>query len=148
MFRSQGPKGEQLYQKYVTEQVELLELEQGIQTEYNRQQEYLEKTVEGMKRKIHKDAHDHRGDFMRVMQENVSLIKEIKARKTTSQTVKGQPSKKEGKQGDRELEHQRDIISQLRSKMSVQNKELEKLRTQQSSRGGRQALPPVGAVFN
>ena len=36
----------QLYQKYVTEQVEPLELEQDIQTEYNRQREYLEKIVE------------------------------------------------------------------------------------------------------
>ena len=135
-------------------EIELLKaekLEQDIQTEYNRQREYLEKTVEGMKRKIHKDAEGHRGDFMRVMQENVSLIKEInelrreiKALKT-SQTAKGRPAKKEGKQGDRELEHQREIIAQLRSEMGEQNAELEKLRLQQSSRGGGMNLPSIGA---
>ena len=143
----------QLYQKYVTEQVEPLELEQDIQTEYNRQREYLEKTVEGMKRKIHKDAEGHRGDFMRVMQENVSLIKEInelrreiKALKTTSQTAKGRSSKKDGKQGGRELDHQREIIAQLRSEASEQSAELEKLRAQQSGRGGGMSLPPIGAA--
>ena len=106
-----------------------------------------------MKRKIHKDAEGHRGDFMRVMQENVSLIKEInelrreiKALKTTSQTAKGRSSKKDGKQGDRELEHQREIIAQLRSEASEQSAELEKLRAQQSGRGGGMSLPPIGAA--
>ena len=66
-----------LYQKHVTEQVDEQQIDEDIQKEYNRQREYLERSVESLKRKLHKDMELHRTDNMRIMQENVSLIKEI-----------------------------------------------------------------------
>eukprot|EP00753_Platysulcus_tardus_P007912 PLAT15528.5.p1 GENE.PLAT15528.5~~PLAT15528.5.p1 ORF type:complete len:1278 (+),score=785.91 PLAT15528.5:80-3913(+) len=47
------------------------------QREYNRQREYLEKSVESLKRKLAKDMQLHRNDRMRLMRENVALTKEI-----------------------------------------------------------------------
>merc|ERR1711865_1239159 len=48
-----------------------------IQREYNRQRDYLEKSVESLKRKLLKDSEVHRQDNMRILQENVALIREI-----------------------------------------------------------------------
>ncbi|CEM35943.1 unnamed protein product [Vitrella brassicaformis CCMP3155] len=66
-----------LYRKYVTQEVKKVELDADIQKEYNRQRDYLEKSVESLKRKLAKDSEVHRQDNMKVMQENVSLIREI-----------------------------------------------------------------------
>merc|ERR1719252_522320 len=60
-----------LHKKYVPNGVKRQELDQDIQ------KEYLEKSVESLKRKLQKDSEVHRQDNMRVMQENVSLIREI-----------------------------------------------------------------------
>merc|ERR1719375_971788 len=66
-----------LYKKYVPNGIRKQELDSDIQREYNRQREYLEKSVESLKRKLAKDSEVHRQDNMRIMQENVSLIREI-----------------------------------------------------------------------
>merc|ERR1712054_387290 len=66
-----------LYQRHVTEHSSSRELEADIQKEYNRQRDYLEKSVESLKRKLNKNMELHRNDNSRMMQENVSLIKEI-----------------------------------------------------------------------
>lgn len=44
------------------------DVEEDIQWEYNRQREYLEKTVDNLKRKLNKDMELHRTDNMRIMQ--------------------------------------------------------------------------------
>merc|ERR1711937_542850 len=54
-----------------------LDLDTDSQKEYNRQRTYLEKSVDSLKRKLAKDSEVHRIDNMRIMQENVSLIREI-----------------------------------------------------------------------
>merc|ERR1719265_1317247 len=66
-----------LYSKYVQTGVKKLELDTDSQEEYNRQRDYLEKSVDSLKRKLQKDSEVHRIDNMRIMQENVSLIREI-----------------------------------------------------------------------
>merc|ERR1712025_1525672 len=66
-----------LFKKYVPHGIKKQELDSDIQREYNRQREYLEKSVESLKRKLAKDSEVHRQDNMRTMQENVSLIREI-----------------------------------------------------------------------
>ncbi|KND04574.1 uncharacterized protein SPPG_00295 [Spizellomyces punctatus DAOM BR117] len=48
-----------------------------IQQEYARQREYLERTVASLRRKVTKDQSIHRADNVRIMAENVALIKEI-----------------------------------------------------------------------
>lgn len=77
-----------LYQKHVTDPIKPAELDEDIQKEYNRQREYLEKSVESLKRKLHKDMEMHRADNMRIMQENVSLIKEINELRREIKTLK------------------------------------------------------------
>lgn len=48
-----------------------------IQQEYSRQREHLERTVNSLRRKVTKDQSIHRADNVRIMAENVTLIKEI-----------------------------------------------------------------------
>merc|ERR1719454_86905 len=78
-----------LYRKYVQGGTKKLDLDTDQQKEYNRQRDYLEKSVDSLKRKLEKDSQVHRIDNMRIMQENVSLIREINALKheRTSQEV-------------------------------------------------------------
>jgi len=66
-----------LYTKHVLTPPQGAQVDQDIQKEYNRQRDYLEKTVDSLKRKLSKDMDLHKTDSMRIMQENVSLIKEI-----------------------------------------------------------------------
>lgn len=66
-----------LYKKYVPKGVKKQELDTDIQREYNRQRDYLEKSVDNLKRKLLKDSDVHRQDNTRVLQENVQLIIEI-----------------------------------------------------------------------
>merc|ERR550514_2407564 len=66
-----------IYRKYVQSEVKKIELDTDMQKEYNRQRDYLEKSVDSLKRKLEKDSKVHRIDNMRIMQENVSLIREI-----------------------------------------------------------------------
>ncbi|GAQ89010.1 hypothetical protein KFL_004790040 [Klebsormidium nitens] len=66
-----------LYQKHVTEAIKPVELDADILLEYGRQREYLERTVEGLKKKLTKDSEMHKVENGRIMMENVSLIKEI-----------------------------------------------------------------------
>merc|ERR1719281_1809273 len=61
-----------LHKKYVPNGVKRQELDQDIQKEYQRQKEYLEKSVESLKRKLQKDSEVHRQDNMRVMQVSAS----------------------------------------------------------------------------
>jgi len=66
-----------LYRKYVQGGAKRQDLDTDLQKEYNRQRDYLEKSVDSLKRKLEKDSQAHRIDNMRIMQENVSLIREI-----------------------------------------------------------------------
>uniref|UniRef100_A0A8B9PRZ5 Cilia and flagella associated protein 57 n=1 Tax=Apteryx owenii TaxID=8824 RepID=A0A8B9PRZ5_APTOW len=69
----------ELYTKYVhqTDMVETVELDTDLQQEYIRQREYLERNFATLKKKVVKESEIHRADYVRIMQENVSLIKEI-----------------------------------------------------------------------
>jgi len=66
-----------MYQRHVTESVASRAVEPDIAAEYTRQREYLEKSVESLKRKLAKNSELAKSDNMRMMQENVSLVKEI-----------------------------------------------------------------------
>lgn len=48
-----------------------------VQKEYNRQREYLEKSVDSLKRKLNKDMKMHQNDKMRLLRESVDLTNEI-----------------------------------------------------------------------
>ncbi|XP_052776281.1 cilia- and flagella-associated protein 57-like isoform X2 [Mya arenaria] len=67
-----------LYTKHVQEDItESASVDADIQKEYSRQREHLERSVASLRKKLAKDSEIHRADNVRIMQENVSLIKEI-----------------------------------------------------------------------
>ncbi|XP_006813560.1 cilia- and flagella-associated protein 57-like [Saccoglossus kowalevskii] len=68
----------QLYQKHVQDDTpESASVDADIQREYSRQRKHLEQSVSSLRKKLAKDTEIHRADNVRIMQENVSLIKEI-----------------------------------------------------------------------
>ncbi|XP_030351750.1 cilia- and flagella-associated protein 57 [Strigops habroptila] len=69
----------ELYTKYVQESdLEEIEIAQkDLQPECMRQREYLERNLAALKKKLVKNQETHRGAYMHIMQENMSLIKEI-----------------------------------------------------------------------
>lgn len=58
-------------------QPESARVDQDIQQEYSRQREHLERSVASLRKKLLKDTEIHRADNVRIMQENVTLIREI-----------------------------------------------------------------------
>merc|ERR1711957_100359 len=93
-----------LYKKYVPNGIKKQELDSDIQREYNRQRDYLEKSIESLKRKLLKDSDVHRQDNMRILQENVQLIKEINVLRKEIDGLK------------RERQQQRLDVSKLKSR--------------------------------
>ncbi|KAI6655110.1 WD repeat-containing protein 65-like [Oopsacas minuta] len=53
------------------------QFEVDAQDEYARQREHLERNVTALKKKLKKESEIHKSDNVRIMQENVTLIKEI-----------------------------------------------------------------------
>merc|ERR1711902_22827 len=49
----------------------------GVHEEFQRHRNYLERTVQGLQKKLVKDQAGFKKDSTRIMQENVALIKEI-----------------------------------------------------------------------
>uniref|UniRef100_A0A8C3K055 Cilia and flagella associated protein 57 n=1 Tax=Calidris pygmaea TaxID=425635 RepID=A0A8C3K055_9CHAR len=69
----------ELYSKYVqqSDAVEPEAVDIDLQQEYMRQREYLERNLAALKKKVVKNQDVHQASYMRIVQENVSLIKEI-----------------------------------------------------------------------
>lgn len=68
----------ELHEKHVHDDVvESIGVDTDIQKEYARQREHLERSVASLRKKLAKDTEIHRADNVRIMQENVMLIKEI-----------------------------------------------------------------------
>ncbi|XP_060629266.2 cilia- and flagella-associated protein 57 [Anolis sagrei] len=68
-----------IYEKYVQrmDMVEIVGVTTDLHQEYTRQREHLERNLATLKKKVTRDYEMHRADYVRIMQENVSLIKEI-----------------------------------------------------------------------
>merc|ERR1719484_236695 len=125
-----------LYSKYVQTGVKKLELDTDSQKEYNRQRDYLEKSVDSLKRKLQKDSEVHRIDNMRIMQENVSLIREINDLRREINFLKHervslQVSEKRAKAGS-QLEAQK---AGLEKELAAQREELRQLQMQVGAEG-------------
>merc|ERR1712216_559213 len=120
-----------LYRKYVQSTVRTLDLDTDAQKEYNRQRNYLEKSVDSLKRKLAKDSEVHRIDNMRIMQENVSLIREINDLRREINFLKHervslQMSEKRAKAGS-QIEAQK---AGLEKELAAQREELRQLQVQ------------------
>jgi hypothetical protein len=119
-----------LYWKYVQTSVKKLDLDTDMQKEYNRQRDYLEKSVDSLKRKLEKDSQAHRIDNMRIMQENVSLIREINDLRREINTLKHERTAQEmqaraqgssgggAKEAANEVASQRDQMDALKRTLS------------------------------
>ncbi|CAI9739315.1 ciliaflagella57-likeassociated and flagella-associated 57-like [Octopus vulgaris] len=67
-----------LYRKYVQDDItETVSVDADIQKEEHRQREHLNHTVTSLKRKLVTDSRIHRKENVKIMQENVHLIKDI-----------------------------------------------------------------------
>lgn len=66
-----------LYRKHLTSEVRPAEVDADILKEQTRQRDYLEKSVECLKKRLGKDSEMHRQDNVKLMQENAALICEI-----------------------------------------------------------------------
>merc|ERR1719243_263761 len=131
-----------IYRKYVQSEVKKIELDTDMQKEYNRQRDYLEKSVDSLKRKLQKDSEVHRIDNMRIMQENVSLIREINDLRREINFLKHeqvslQVSEKRAKAGS-QLESQRGL---LEKELAAQREELRQLQLQANPEGEDGAFP-------
>merc|ERR1712167_177306 len=87
-----------LYASYCGQHSASEELDADIRRGYARQKDYLEKSVEGLKRKLATDSELHAQDNMRVMQENMALIKEINELRRESKFLK-------------QTQHEKDVVS-------------------------------------
>ena len=67
-------KVKELYKEHVDVHVEEVAIDTDIQKEYNRQREYLERSVASLKKQLSKESEKHRQDNNKIMQENVALI--------------------------------------------------------------------------
>lgn len=66
-----------LFQTYSTKDVKPPEIDPDIEAEYRSQKKYLQKSVAMLKKNLEKDNEIHKQDNLRIMKENVDLIKEI-----------------------------------------------------------------------
>jgi len=117
-----------LYRKYVQSRPKTVDLDTDMHKEYNRQRDFLEKSVDSLKRKLEKDSQVHRIDNMRIMQENVSLIREINdlrreinilKHERTAQELQAISSRSDYRQNiEKELVSQREEISSLMRQLS------------------------------
>ncbi|XP_010893002.1 cilia- and flagella-associated protein 57 [Esox lucius] len=82
----------ELYDRYVQQSdvVDIVGVDADIQREYSRQREHLEKNVASLKRKLAKDSEVHRTQKVKIMKENVSLIKEINELRQELRLVRAQ----------------------------------------------------------
>jgi len=116
-----------LYRKYVQSTVRALDLDTDAQKEYNRQRNYLEKSVDSLKRKLAKDSEVHRIDNMRIMQENVSLIREINDLRREINFLKHErvslqlsEKRSQGEKSlEKELKDQKDEIARLQMELQA-----------------------------
>ncbi len=138
-----------MYQRHVTGTSQTEAMETDLREEYERQRQYLEKTVKSLKTQLSKEGRVRSADHRHILQENVELIKEIntlrkelKGLRTQTQTMQlaprgTQPVAPGEKQLRRDLEQQRIEIVRLRQTVA----ELED--TQAMRPTSREELPPI-----
>ncbi|MEW5319195.1 MAG: hypothetical protein WDW38_010360 [Sanguina aurantia] len=159
-----------LFQRHCGEAGITVEEDGDVEREGSRQREYLERSVDSLKRKLAKDSELHRTDNLRVMQENTALIKEINElrREIKAQKTKGLPgsggviggggggnSTGGGAKGGasaadlstdlkRELDIQRELISRLREDSASKEARIRSLEAMVVPRPmSRERLPPM-----
>ena len=78
------------YMKHITKDI-VAEVSTDAHKEYQRQRYYLEKNVDSLKHKLIKDNQVHKKENIRILQENVALIKEINELRKELKYAQDQP---------------------------------------------------------
>ena len=112
-----------LYQKHVKDDTRCgTEGEEDLQRESNRQRDYLERTVDSLKKKLVKDSDTHRADATRIMSENVLLIQEINQLRREVKMIQAQAATREsGAIPDHirnDMQKNKDDIQRLRDRLN------------------------------
>ncbi|OAE23436.1 hypothetical protein AXG93_961s1350 [Marchantia polymorpha subsp. ruderalis] len=66
-----------VFRKYVEDKVTLFPVDEELEKDTNRQRDFLERSVAGLRRKLHKEMEAHHTNHLHIMQDNVALIKEL-----------------------------------------------------------------------
>ena len=82
---------------YAKGHVKSVEIDPDIYAEYISQRKYLEKSVAMLKKNLQKDSEIHKQDNLRIMRENVELIKEINKLRREIREIKYGAKGSEGK---------------------------------------------------
>ena len=80
----------EMYKRHARESMDKEQADSAIAKEYTRQKEYLERSIEALKKKLQADSVVHQRDNMRVMQENMNLIREINELRKETKSVRMQ----------------------------------------------------------
>ena len=64
-----------MHEKFVSESMTQVKIDSEIEHEYKNQKKYLEKSIAMLKKNLQKDADIHKHENIRIMKENVDLIK-------------------------------------------------------------------------
>ena len=67
----------ELKNKFCSQSMTQVKMDSEIQQEYKNQKKYLEKSINMLKKNLQKDSDIHKHENIRIMKENVDLIKEI-----------------------------------------------------------------------
>jgi len=74
----------------------VIDLPESMRNEYERQKNYLDKTVESLRRKLAHNSDQHRVNLTQTMSENVSLIQEIAELRREIKALRSNPGASEG----------------------------------------------------
>jgi uncharacterized coiled-coil DUF342 family protein len=147
-----------LHSKFVLSKVETGELDIEITKEYSRQQEYLEKSVEALKRRLNRDSNLHRADNLRVMQENMNLVKEINTLRPQVKSIKLKAKDNQDTQQQQSMEEEMyeegaseevlRLITEQRSEIGSMKRYLKTLENYMVKKRpiSREQLPPIDGV--
>ena len=95
-----------LYQQHVVKQaVPKNDVDQSVQNEYARHQQYLEKSLHTLKVKFTRDVKEHKNINRKLMEENIHIIQEISSQRDANKLTKQMLA---AKLGDYKLRKQRD----------------------------------------
>ena len=95
-----------LHQQHVVKQaVPKNDVDQSVQNEYARHQQYLEKTLHTLKLKFTRDVKEHKRINRKLMEENIQIIQEISSQRDANKLTKQMLA---AKLGDYKLRKQRD----------------------------------------
>lgn len=65
----------EMHSRFVSQSMNQVKIDSEIEHEYKNQKKYLEKSIAMLKKNLQKDADIHKHENIRIMKENVDLIK-------------------------------------------------------------------------